>query len=183
MKKTIIGIFFLILIETDISAQISDDEKTLSNIDFEYTLLFNELFEIVKDEFHPPIINDLVFIYDDYYGYGPHISPFTRKIYFNKSSYLQCDENTSIYSMTPGIVKNIIYNRMIIIEYNGIEICYNDLNINNINIGDNISKGQLLGTRRGVDALHNYFNGIMIRIKYKTFYFDIGYMFNLIKNG
>ena len=182
MKKTLIGIFFLILIRIGIYAQISNDEKILSNIDFEYTQLFNELFEIVKNEFHPPIINDLIFIYDNYYGYGPHISPFTERIFFYNSSYLECDENTLIYSMTSGTVKNIIYDRMIIIEYNDIEISYRDLNINNIKIGDNISRGQLLGTRRRVDALHNYFNGIMIKIKYKTFYFDISYMFNMIKN-
>jgi hypothetical protein len=182
MKRVLIGIFSLILIKIDISAQISDDEKTFGNIDFEYTQLFSELFEIVKSEFYPPITIDLIFVYDDYYGYGSHISPFTGKIYFYNSSYLQCDENTSIYSMTSGIVKNIIYDRMIIIEYNGIEIHYRDLNINNINIGDTISRGQLLGARRSVDALHNYFNGIMIKVKYKTFYFDIGYVFDIIKN-
>ena len=82
--------------------------------------------------------------------------------------------------MTSGIVKGIILDRMIIIEYNGIEISYRDLNINNIKTGDTVIAGQLLGTRPGADALHNYFNGIIIKIKYKSFYFDIGYMFNIM---
>jgi len=42
-----------------------------------FALLLNELFEIVKNEFHPPVSDKLVFVYDDYYGYGHHINPFT----------------------------------------------------------------------------------------------------------
>ena len=84
--------------------------------------------------------------------------------------------------MTSGIIKDIIYGRMIIIEYNGIEISYRDLDMDtNIKVGDIINAGQLLGTRRGVDALHNYFNGIIIKVKYKSLYFGIGYIFNTIR--
>jgi ribosomal protein L19 len=84
--------------------------------------------------------------------------------------------------MTSGKVKNIIYDRMIIIEYKDIEISYRDLDIDNIKVGDTIKKGQLLGKRKGLDSRHNYFNGIMIRVKYKGAFFDIGYIFNIIFN-
>ena len=159
-----------------------NNRKLLSEIDSEYSKSFNELFAIVKNEFIMPIKDkELIFIYDEYYGYGPHADPFTGAIHFFNGAYLHCDERTPVFSMTAGIVKNIVLDRMIIIEYNGIEISYRDLYINNIEIGDTINIGQLLGTRRGIDALHNYFNGIIIKIKYKTAYFDIGYIFNLIK--
>jgi hypothetical protein len=90
------------------------------------------------------------------------------------------DKKAPVYSMTSGKVKGLIFDRMIIIEYKGIEISYRDLDINNIKIGDTVIAGQLLGTRKKADFLHNYFNGIIIKIKYKSFYFDIGYMFNVI---
>ena len=184
MKRICILIFIIILIKNNIFAQILD-ENQLNAIDIEYSILYNELLEIVKNEFVMPIHNDeIIFVYNDYYGYGLHINPFTGRIYFSNGSYLKCNYGTSIFSMTSGIVKNIIFERMIIIDYNGIEIFYRDLDINNnINIGDAICSGQLLGTLREVDAMHNFFNGIIIKIKYGSFYFDIGYILNLIRNN
>jgi hypothetical protein len=182
MKKILFVILILFFININLFAQISENEKLLSGIDFEYTQLLNELFEIVKNEFHPPISKKMVFIYDNNYGYGHHIQPITGEIFFLNGSYLRCDKKAPIYSMTSGIVKDIILNRMIIIEYKGIEIFYRDLDINNLNIGENIIAGQLLGTKKEADALHNYFNGIIIKIKYKTFYYDLGYMFKIIQN-
>ena len=183
MKRMEIVILFLFFMMFNLYAQIPDDE-ILSGFNHEYSKLYNELFEIVKNEFQKPIVGELTFIYDELrgYGYGLHISPFTKKIHFSNSSYLQCNENTPIFSMTSGIIKNIIYDRMIIIEYNGIEIFYRDLNISNIDIGDDVIAGQLLGTRKGADALHNYFDGIIIKIKYKKLYFNLGFIFDLIKN-
>jgi len=181
MKKIIIGILFLYFINMNIFAQITNNEEPLSYADSEYSELYRELLKIVKNEFHPPITGELKFIYNDYYGYGLHINPFTGLPAFYNSSFLECEENASVYSMTSGIVKDIVFDRMIIIEYNGIEIYYRDLVINNINIGDNIIIGQLLGKRKGADALHNFFNGIIIKIKYKKCFFDIGYIFNLLK--
>jgi hypothetical protein len=151
--------------------------KAFSQEGEEYNKLYMELIKIVNNEFVSPITlitDNLIFEYGLHYGYGIHSDPFTGTDYFFNESYLQCKLGENIYSMTPGIVKDIIFDRQIIIEYNGIEISYRDLNINNIKTGDEIRKKQLLGTRRGVDGRHNYFNGIIIKIKYKNHYFDAG---------
>ena len=184
MKRFSILILIIISVKSTIFAQ-SYDENLLSTVDTEYSQLYNELLEIVRNEFLMPIPgNELIFVYNERYGYGPHVSPFTGKIYFFNASYLQCNYGTPIFSMTPGIVKNIVFDRMIIIEYNGIEISYRDLNMNDdIKIGDFIDAGQLLGTRKEVDAFHNYFNGIIIRLKYKSFHFDVEYIFNRIRHN
>ena len=176
----IFSVLIIILIQSSIFAQ-SYDENLLTTGDVEYSLLYNELLEIVKNEFAMPIHSDaLTFVYDEYYGYGLHTNPFTGRIYFSNASYLQCNYGTPIFSMTSGMVKDIILDRMITIEYNGIEIHYRDLDMGNIKTGDSVVAGQLLGTRKGVDALHNYFDGIIIKVKYQSFYFDIGYIFNTI---
>ena len=108
MKRLLIGILILFFINSNLSAQKIEDEELLYAVDSDYTKLLNELFEIVKNEFHPPIPKKLVFVYDNYYGYGHHINPFTGEIIFRNGSYLQCDEKEPIYSMTSGIVKNIL---------------------------------------------------------------------------
>ena len=184
MKIFYVLILYFILISNNISAQ-SHNENQLSTVDGEYSQLYNELLEIVKNEFVMPVHdNELLFVYSEHFGYGLHINPFSGRIYFSNASYLQCNYGTSVFSMTSGIIKSIILERMVIIEYNGIEIFYRDLDINNnIEVGDTIGSGQLLGTLKEVDALHNFFMGIILKIKYKSFYFDIGYILNTINSS
>ena len=181
MKRFCILILFFIVMNNTISAQLLD-ESPFNVFDREYSQLYNELFEIVKNEFVMPIRNnELIFVYNEYVGYGPHFNPFVGRVIFINVSYLQCNYGTPIFSMTPGIIKDIILGRKIIIEYNDIEISYWYLEINDdIKVGDSIGAGQLLGTNCLLEHAHSDSNGIVIKIKYKSFYFDIGYIFNTI---
>ena len=180
----IIFIIFLIFIKINLFAQISNDDNFLARFDIEYSKLYNELFEIIKNDFQPPIVGEILFSNNNFsgYAYGLLVDPFTGMIKFSNCSFLYCDENENIYSMTSGIIKNIILERMVIIEYNGIELYYRDLNIDdNIIVGNNVVIGQLLGTRKGFDAYNNYFEGLILKIKYKEYFFDIGFIYHLIK--
>ena len=182
MKRTIIIILFVLIKWNVFTQSFEESWNSLSIIDIEHSQLYNELLEIIKREFAKPINDEeLVFVYDEYYGYGLHNDPFTGRIAFIHTSYLKCGYGEPIYSITSGIIKDIIFDRMVIIEFNDIEIFYRDLDVNTeISIGDLINTGQLLGTVKGVDAFHNYFEGILIKIKYKDLYFDMGHIFKTI---
>jgi hypothetical protein len=183
-KIFFIIILCFILINNNVPAQ-SRDENPFSIVDAEYSQLYNELLEIVKNEFVMPINNSESIFDNDNYSYGLHTNQLTGRIYFYNASNFKCDYGTPVFSMTSGIIKDIIRHfhlGKIVIEYNDIEISYWYLeNNNDLKVGDIISAGQLLGTNSVLDTSHGI-NGIAIRVKYKSFYFDIGYIFNSIRD-
>jgi murein DD-endopeptidase MepM/ murein hydrolase activator NlpD len=141
----------------------------------DYLTLLNEIDNYVKNNFISPFKNDGVeFFYNAYSGFGYKRNPFTGQIHFITDGVFGCNQNENIYSMTDGNIIRIGYSdmgRLIIIKSNDIEVQYSLIEPLNINEGDLIKKGQLIG-RVCSPYLNAYGPALLLKIKYKGCYFD-----------
>ena len=174
MKKVLFCFLLFSLLLTSIFSQVDD----------EYLKLYRELLKIFRNEFIPPIHNvELIFKNDLYWGFGYKIDVFTGGLDYRNRSLLNCPIETIVFSITPGIVKEVNYTNyygdILIIKYNEIEIEYRNITLNKFNIGDEILIGQILGKVNYVN--HNYFNeGLILTISYFNYYFDAEILFGNI---
>ena len=131
-----------------------------------YLLLLNELNNYVENNFVSPFDSNTNIIIH-------YNNIFTNEIEFNNYSVINCNLNEYIYSMIDGTVEKIGYDigQLIIIKNDDLEIHYILVNPININEGDYIKKGQLIG-KIGPSYRDPYGPAILIRIKYKDIYFD-----------
>ena len=174
MKKYIfiIGLF---LFSIELSAQCNDD----------YLVLYNELIEIFRNEFVLPIESDEIrFKNDIHFGFGYKIHIFSMNLMFVEYSYLYCEMETEVFSMSQGIVKEVsyggYYGDIIVIKYGEIEIEYRNIALDGFNLNDQINAGQILGKVKYIN--HNGFNdGFVLKIKYYDYYFDAEILLNNIE--
>jgi hypothetical protein len=175
-KKFLLIIAFLSIL-TNISSQENDN----------YLLLLNELNNLVNNNFVSPFKNNNVeFINNNYWGFGYKKHIFTGQIRFNNFGVILCNINEEIYSMTDGIIIKIGYNensdRIIVIKYGEIEIYYLLVQAININEGDIIKRGQLIG--KITSPYYSRGPTLELKIKYKEEYFDpYLLLFNIIMDN
>jgi murein DD-endopeptidase MepM/ murein hydrolase activator NlpD len=159
MKKTIL---ILLLISTKIFPQETNE------------YWYNEVYEIIQNNFNVPIISEYKYMLNDNYrGFGYKINPFTGEIRYSTFGIICCQNNDKVFSMTNGIVKDIGFDsegQFVIIEYDDFEIEYKLVESIDINIGSIVEKGQLIG--RIHSPYYSFGPALFVRIKYKNIYLD-----------
>jgi murein DD-endopeptidase MepM/ murein hydrolase activator NlpD len=164
IKKLLLTVVFAGIL-TNIFSQENDN----------YLVLLNELNSLVNNNFISPFRNnDVRFINDNYWGFGYKRNIFTGQIKFSNIGVILCNMDEDIYSMTDGVITKIGYdenpNKIIIIQYGKIEIHYLLVEAININEGDIIKRGQLIGKIKA--PYYSRGPALELRLKYKTEYFD-----------
>jgi hypothetical protein len=165
MKKLFIAVIFA-GISMNIFSQYNED----------YLRLSNELNSLVNNNFISPFMNnDVRFINDNYWGFGYKKHIFSGQIRFSTIGVILCNMDEDIYSMTDGIITKIGYDEninsiIIVIQYGEIEIHYLSIESININEGDIIKRGQLIGKIKS--PYRHSGPALELRLKYKAEYFD-----------
>lgn len=140
----------------------------------DYILLLSEIDSYVTDNFVSPFrTKNVMFLNDNYTGFGYKKNPFSGTVWFSYSGYIFCNNYEHIYSMADGIILEIGYNdtgRFVLIKHNEIEVYYFNVSPMNINEGDTIEKGQLIG--RINPPYINHHPALLLKIKYKNYFFD-----------
>ncbi|GHV54609.1 hypothetical protein AGMMS49579_15510 [Spirochaetia bacterium] len=165
MLKKLVYIIIFINISSNIFSQ--EDNNYLS--------LLKEFNDYVNENFISPFDNNNInFINDNYFGFGFKKNPFTNDIVFQYYSIFGCNIDENIYSMTDGIIINIDYKYdlgiTITLKNNDLEINYILVKPININEGDIVKKGQLIG--RITSPYFSYGPALLLRIEYKKYFFD-----------
>jgi hypothetical protein len=153
----------------------------------ENILLYNELKDILKENFVSPFNEEQIdIILDSYwYGFGYKFNEFTDEIWFSEVGLFGCKMDTPVYSMTDGIIKDISYieifgqmAKIVIIGYNDIIINYIGIEPNGIEIGDQINKGKLIGNIN-MKGLTGYVLGL--KIQYKNYILNPYLIYEIIQ--
>jgi murein DD-endopeptidase MepM/ murein hydrolase activator NlpD len=164
IKKLLLAVVFASIL-TNIFSQENDN----------YLLLLNEFNNLVNNNFISPFRNnDVRFVNNIYWGFGYERNIFSGQIRFSNIGVILCNTDEDIYSMTDGIITKIGYDennsKLIIIQYGEIEIHYLLVEAININEGDIIERGQLIG--KISSPYYSRGPALGLRLKYKTEYFD-----------
>ena len=129
------------------------------------------------------------FLEEEYYVvdfFGFQRDPFTDEITFVDYLFISTRNTTKILSFTDGEIVDIGYNlemgNYVKIAYNEFEIEYGNLINIEINIGEKLSRGKLIGYCRIDNGRAGSTSGIRLRIKYKNVFLNPNLILNFDDN-
>ena len=144
-----------------------------NRINFEYNI--DNLIKIYN-EAKNKLENTLFQMEDQYYvinTYGFEKHPIRGDIIFRDYIFINLKYNSKIFSISDGEIIETGYNHFwgiyIKIKYNDLEIIYGNLLKIEINIGDIVSMGDIIGYG-GVNTVFG--DGITLRIKYNNYFLN-----------